>query len=57
MLVIDVEVRDAILRKASAAIIKDIATKNGMTTMFGDGLAKARAGLTTISEVLRTINE
>ena len=57
VLVIDVEVRDAILRKASAAVIKDIATKNGMTTMFGDGLAKARAGLTTISEVLRTINE
>ena len=57
VLVVDAEVREAILRKASAAVIRDIAVKNGMTTMFGDGLQKARAGQTTISEVLRTINE
>jgi type IV pilus assembly protein PilB len=57
VLVVDQEVRDAILRKASASVIKDLAIKNGMTTMFEDGLAKAKAGLTTISEILRTINE
>lgn len=57
VLVVDSEIRDAIVRKASASAIKEIAIKNGMTAMYEDGLAKARAGLTTISEVLRTINE
>jgi general secretion pathway protein E len=57
VLVIDGEVRDAILKKESASVIKDIAIRNGMTTMFEDGFGKALAGLTTISEILRTINE
>lgn len=57
VLVIDGEVRDAILKKESAAVLREIAIKNGMTTMFEDGFAKAKEGLTTISEVLRTINE
>jgi type II secretory ATPase GspE/PulE/Tfp pilus assembly ATPase PilB-like protein len=57
VLMVDGEVREAILRKASAAAIKEIAVKAGMTTMFEDGIRKAALGLTTISEVLRTINE
>lgn len=57
VLVIDGAVRDAILKKESAAVIKEIAIKHGMTTMFEDGFEKAREGFTTISEVLRTINE
>lgn len=57
VLVVDEEIRAAILKKASASTIKEIAVKNGMTTIFEDGLAKAAAGQTTISEVLRTINE
>jgi general secretion pathway protein E len=50
-------VRDAILKKSSATVIRDIAIEEGMTTMFEDGLGKALAGETTIREVLRTINE
>lgn len=50
-------VREAILRKVSAANIREIAIGEGMTTMFEDGLAKANAGLTTLAEVLRTIHE
>ncbi len=50
-------IREAILRKASAAEIKNLATKQGMTTMLEDGLGKALSGQTTLEEVLRVINE
>ena len=50
-------VREAILKKSSASVVKKLAIKNGMTTMIDDGLAKAAAGLTTIQEVLRVIHE
>ena len=57
ILVIDEEIRSAILRKASANEIKQIAVKNGMTTMLVDGFKKALSGLTTIEEVLRVTHE
>ena len=57
VLVVDAEVREAILHKASAAAIRDIAIKNGMTTMLQDGFNKASYGLTTIEEVLRIVHE
>ncbi len=57
VLVADNEIREAILRKASANEIRNIAIKNGMTTMFEDGFKKARDGKTTIEEVLRVIHE
>src|SRR6185503_4724497 len=46
-------VREAILRKATASEIKEIATKDGMVPMIVDGFLKAAAGTTTIEEVLR----
>ncbi len=57
VLVADTEIKDAILRRASAAEIKKIAIKNGMTTMFEDGFNKVKEGLTTVEEVLRVIHE
>jgi type II secretory ATPase GspE/PulE/Tfp pilus assembly ATPase PilB-like protein len=57
VLVADAEIREAILARASSADIKNIAIKNGMTTMFDDGLKKVEAGLTTLEEVLRVIHE
>jgi type II secretory ATPase GspE/PulE/Tfp pilus assembly ATPase PilB-like protein len=57
VLVVGPEIRDGILRKVSASTIKEIAIEQGMTTMFEDGLLKATLGVTTIAEVLRTINE
>ena len=57
VLVADEEIRTAILRKASASEIKQIAMKNGMTTMLVDGFKKAVLGLTTIEEVLRVTHE
>ncbi len=55
VLVVDREVRDAILTKSSAAHIQEIAIKNGMTTMFEDGLRKAKQGLTSVAELLRVM--
>ncbi len=57
ILVADEEVRAAILRKASSSEIKQIAIKNGMTTMLEDGFKKALSGITTIEEVLRVTHE
>ena len=57
VLVVDGAIRDAILKKESAATIKEIAVAAGMTTMLEDGFGKALAGETAISEVLRTVNE
>lgn len=37
--------------------VYDVAQKNGMKTMFEDGLQKATVGVTTIEEVLRVIRE
>lgn len=51
---LDKPLREAILAKKSSTALKDIAVKNGMTTMVEDGLEKAAAGITTIEEVLRT---
>lgn len=57
VLVADDEIREAILRKASAGELKKIAIKNGMTTMLEDGFRKAQVGETTLEEILRVINE
>jgi type IV pilus assembly protein PilB len=55
--VADDEIREAILRKASASELKKIAIKNGMTTMVEDGFNKVIKGETTIEEVLRVVHE
>ena len=57
VLEINDDIRDAIVRKADAGEIKEMAIKNGMTAMIEDGLQKALAGITTIEEILRVINE
>jgi len=57
VLVADEDVKNAILRKASAAEIRAIAVSRGMTTMLEDGFAKVRAGHTTVEEILRVIHE
>jgi type II secretory ATPase GspE/PulE/Tfp pilus assembly ATPase PilB-like protein len=57
VLIIDEDIRNAILLKASAEEIKQIAIRNGMTTMLEDGITKAVQGLTSIEEVLRVMSE
>jgi type IV pilus assembly protein PilB len=53
ILVLDDEIRDMTLRRAPANEIRDIAIKNGMRTLFNDGMVKAEKGITTVGEVLR----
>jgi general secretion pathway protein E len=42
-----------VLKSADAGAIRRTAAEAGMTTMYMDGLRKARQGLTTVEEVLR----
>jgi general secretion pathway protein E len=46
-------VRKAIEPKTEAAALERIARREGMSTMIEDGIAKCRAGLTTVDEVFR----
>jgi len=57
VLMLDNDVREAILSRASASDIKKIAIKNGMVGMVEDGFLKAKAGLTTIDEIIRVFYE
>lgn len=50
-------VQEAIAKKASAADIRRIAIKEGMTTILEDGINKAKEGVTSLEEVLRVIHE
>jgi type IV pilus assembly protein PilB len=57
VMVVDGPVREAILRKASASEIRDVAMAHGMKPLVVDGFTKAAQGLTTIEEVLRMRHE
>lgn len=57
VLEIDDAVRGAIVQSATASDIERIAVERGMRTMIQDGLTKAKAGLTTVSEVMRASKE
>ncbi|MEK7638329.1 MAG: ATPase, T2SS/T4P/T4SS family [Patescibacteria group bacterium] len=50
-------IREALMRRADAGEVKNIAIKNGMTTLLEDGFMKAVEGHTTIEEILRVIHE
>jgi type IV pilus assembly protein PilB len=55
MMVVGEEIRDLILRRASAAEVRRAAEAGGMIPLREDGLLKAARGVTTIEEVLRTV--
>jgi type IV pilus assembly protein PilB len=57
ILVIDDEIKHAIIDKQDATTIRKFAQKKGMRTMLEDGIEKAIRGETTISEVLRVSKE
>jgi len=56
-LVMDDELRRAVMRRDGMGEIERIARQRGMRTMHEDGLLKALAGETTIEEVLRVTEE
>lgn len=58
ILEVNEEVRKIIIdTKFSLDILSDNAKRQGMITMFEDGLRKAEKGITTVEEVLRVIRE
>ena len=56
-LVMNDEIRRAVMRHAGMGEIEQLAREAGMRTMYEDGIAKALAGETTIEEVLRVTEE
>ena len=46
-------IREQILHNSSAKVIKDLAVKEGLKSLRMSGLEKAKAGLTSLDEVLR----
>lgn len=57
ILVVDDEIKRAIIDKQDAATIRKLAQAKGMRTMLEDGIEKAMRGETTIAEVLRVSKE
>jgi len=57
LFVINEDIRSLILRKASSGEIRRAAVDNGMVSLREDAWAKARAGLTTVDEILRVTQE
>jgi general secretion pathway protein E len=56
-LVMNDELRRAVMRHAGMGEIEQIARQSGMRTMYEDGIIKALAGETTIEEVLRVTED
>lgn len=49
------EMQELILKAPSTQEIDTLAQKQGSVTMFNDGIAKVKAGITTLAEVLRVV--
>jgi type IV pilus assembly protein PilB len=57
VLVIDEDIRKAMLNNASMIEIRNIAVKNGLKFLIEDGLQKVKKGITTTEEILRVAIE
>ncbi|MFH1025861.1 MAG: ATPase, T2SS/T4P/T4SS family, partial [Nitrospirota bacterium] len=57
LLVVDDEIRKLILKSADANQIRTTAKQYGMRTLLEDGAEKIKAGVTTLSEILRVTQE
>lgn len=55
MITVTPKMSELITKSPSALEIAELAHKEGMMSMFEDGLDKARAGVTTLSEVARVV--
>lgn len=53
MMVIDSEIKDLIIKEATAAEIRKVAMKNGMRTLREDGFEKVARGITIPEEVIK----
>lgn len=57
LMIINEELRQAINNSSTSQKIEELARKNGMTSIFEDGMQKVKAGLTTEEEVKRSASE
>jgi general secretion pathway protein E len=57
LLVVGDQVRDLVLKRASADMLKQEAVRQGMRTLRDDGWLKVRGGVTTVAELLRVTQE
>jgi general secretion pathway protein E len=57
LLVVDDDIRRLILSNADANRIRETARGHGMKTLLEDGIGKVKAGITTLSEILRVTQE
>jgi general secretion pathway protein E len=57
LMVVDDDIRRLILKGGDANQLRELARRHGMRTLVEDGLEKVRAGITTLSEVLRVTQE
>jgi len=53
VMLIDHEIKEAIISKQSAEFISKLAIKSGMQTILSNGIKKVLAGITTLEEILR----
>lgn len=53
LLVIDDDLRPAIMNRISSKELKDLAIKKGLITLYKDGLEKVKEGITTEEELLK----
>ncbi|MBM7456039.1 general secretion pathway protein E [Oceanisphaera litoralis] len=57
LLTMNDDIRKLVLSHADAGKIQQAAIRNGMITMYGDGLLKAQQGITNVEEVIRVTQE
>jgi len=56
VMVMNDELRELVLTRASGDVLRKAAIRNGMRTLRQDGLIKAARGITTVEEVVRVTN-
>jgi len=57
LLLVTDELRQALVESAALPALRAAAREQGMTTLKEDGWAKVQAGITTVEEVLRVVQD
>ncbi len=57
LMLVNEGLRQLILKRSSADVLKEYAVGNGMRTLRDDGWRKVRTGITTVSEVMRVTQD
>jgi general secretion pathway protein E len=57
VLLVDDDIRQAVVDHKDAETIQNMSVSKGMTTMIEDGLRKVVNGVTSLEEVLRVVKE